>query len=104
MQKHNCTFFGMSCARRHLDLAERVLGALIVDIDPTSSAAKAGLHAGDVILEINHQAIHGPEHALEVSQAIKREQVLLRVWAGGRSRYFLVDSGAGNGPLPRPFA
>ena len=104
MQKHCCTFFGMSCAPRHSDVTERAVGALIVDIDPTSSAAKAGVQAGHVILEINHEAIHGPEHALQISQAIKRERVLLRIWAGGRIRYFLVDSGLGNGPQPRPFS
>ena len=76
------------------------LGALIVNIDPASPAAKAGLQAGDVILEIDHQPVISPEHALELSRCIKQEYVLLRVWTGRRSRYFFVETGELNRPKP----
>ena len=90
--KKNHVFLGMSCARRQFNLAERVSGALIVDIETASPAAKAGLEIGDVILEINHQVVNGPEHALELSRCIKQQRVLLRVWTGGRTRYIPVES------------
>ena len=100
MQK-NHVFLGMSCARRQFNLAERVRGALITDIDTASPAAKAGLQIGDILLEINHQVVDGPEHALELSRRIKQQRVLLRVWTAGRSRYILVESEQLNRSQPR---
>ena len=86
-------FLGISCAGRQFNLAEQVRGALIVDVETASPASKAGLQIGDVILEINHRAVDGPEHALELSRYFKQQRVLLRVWTRGRSRYILVEPG-----------
>ena len=98
----NHVFLGMSCARCQFISAERVQGVLIAEIDAASPAAKAGLQVGDVILEIDHQAVKGPEHALELSRGIRQEGVIMRVWTGRRSRYFLVESEQPNRSQPCP--
>lgn len=87
----NNVFLGMSCARRETHVPGRTYGALVVRIDDLSPAAKAGLQVGDVILEINNQAVDGPEHAIELGRARTKDYVLLRVWTAGRSRYLLVE-------------
>ena len=89
--KTNNVFLGICCARRDADVPGRTLGVLVASIDDQSPAAKAGMRAGDVILEINHQAVNGPEHAAQLGQVNGRDSVLLRVWTAGRSRYFLIE-------------
>lgn len=69
--------------RRQLGLPRSVHGALVVDVEQDSQAAEAGLHAGDVILEINHQTVRNADDAVALSGRSKGDHVLLRVWSGG---------------------
>ena len=82
--------------RRQIDIPANVQGAIVTAVDPNSTAAEAGLKQGDVIVEINRQKVANAQEAIELSDKIKNgEQILLRVWSGGRggggTRYIVVE-------------
>ncbi len=84
-------------ARRQFDIPNNVRGALVVNVDPDSNAADAGLRPGDIILEMDHKAVRNAEDAVKLSEEAKGDQILLRVWsqAGGGpggTRYLTVDN------------
>ncbi|HON08349.1 MAG TPA: DegQ family serine endoprotease, partial [Verrucomicrobiota bacterium] len=79
-------------ARREFNIPNYVKGALVVDVDPDSPAAAAGLQPGCVIMEINRKPVSNADEAIEVSRQIKSSRVLLRIWAGGGSRYIVIDA------------
>ncbi|HWI58809.1 MAG TPA: PDZ domain-containing protein, partial [Bacillota bacterium] len=85
--------------RRQLDVPRSVQGALVVNVDPESTAAEAGLRQGDVITEMNRQRVRSAEDAVTLSEKVKGDRVLLRVWsraAGGAgmggTRYIVVEN------------
>jgi Do/DeqQ family serine protease len=59
--------FGMSVqpltpeAARELDLPSQTAGVLVREVDPDGAAAAAGLQRGDVITQVNGQAVKSPE-------------------------------------------
>jgi serine protease Do len=73
-----------------------VRGALVTNVDQDSNAAEAGLHAGDVIVELNHQTVRNADDAVALSEKAKGERILLRVWRGGEGGggmlYLSVDN------------
>ncbi len=73
-----------AAARRELNIPRTVQGALVVNVAPDSAAAEAGLRQGDVLVEINRQAIRNADEAVSLSEKVKGDdQVLLRVWSRG---------------------
>ena len=87
-----------TATRRQLDVPRTVQGALVVNIDPDSNAAESGLSQGDVIMEINRQRVRTADDAVALSQKVKGDRVLVRLWsrAGGGgpggTRYLVVDN------------
>ena len=85
-----------SKARQQYNIPARVRGALVTNVESGSAAEEAGLRAGEVIVEINRQPVRSAEEAVELSEKVKGDKVLLRVWsnAGGLSgtRLFMVDN------------
>jgi len=77
--------------RRQFDVPSDVRGAVVTSVDPDSTAAHAGLQPGDVILEINHQAVRNADAAVELSEGNKSNRMLLQVWSKGGSRYVVVE-------------
>ena len=82
---------GMSMAGLTAELAEKfqldggIEGVVITDIEEDSDAAKKGLRAGDVIVEVNQNKVTTPaEIEKEVQQALQlgRRSVLLRIQRG----------------------
>ncbi len=70
-------------------LGDRSLkGVLIVDIDPSGRAARAGVQPGDVILEIDGLEVESPGDANRLLSTA--EDVLLLVWRQGHSIYFML--------------
>ena len=86
-----------AAARRQLDIPRTVQGALVVNVDPDSNAAQAGLSQGDVITEINRQRIRAADDAVALTKKIKGQKFLLRVWSKGPggiggTRYLVVEN------------
>ena len=79
-----------TAARQQFDIPKNVTGALITDVDPDSAGAAAGLRAGDVILEINKKPVKSSEDAVAMTENIKDDSVLLRVWSRGSARYVIL--------------
>jgi serine protease Do len=74
---------------RQLGLSDSAAGVVVTDIDPSSHAAVSGLQRGDVIQEVNHQAVKNTsdfERALHAS----KDETLLLVNRQGSTRYVAV--------------
>ncbi len=85
-----------SRARQQLEIPSEIRGgALIVNIAPDSPAAIAQLKPGDIILEINRRPVANAAEAIEESNKIGDESVLLRIWSGGAARYVILESKPG---------
>jgi S1-C subfamily serine protease len=73
-----------------------IQGALVTDVDSDSNAGDAGLLQGDVIIQIDRQAVRNADDAVEFCRKAKGGQILLQVWrrdddlAG--TRYISVDN------------
>jgi serine protease Do len=83
-------------ARRELDLAPSLKGALILEVQPGSPADERGLQAGDVIVQIGRDAIASTEDAIAKLRAAKdsKKPALLKVWREGAMRYVAVTAHA----------
>jgi serine protease Do len=77
--------------RREFNVPVEVQGALIAEVADDSAASEAGVKAGDVILEINRQAVRSAEDAVKLTTNPKDKTTLLRIWSGGSRRYVVVD-------------
>jgi serine protease Do len=73
-------------ARREADIPTTVRGALVTKVDEDSNAAEAGLHPGDVVIEINRQPVRNSDDAVALSEKGKGDRILLRVWRGGEGQ------------------
>jgi serine protease Do len=56
-------------------------GVLVERVEPDSKAAEAGIQAGDVIKEINHQAIKSAkDYASQISKLKKNDAIQMFIW------------------------
>ncbi len=86
-------------------------GALIGEVQPGTPAAKAGMAAGDVLIEFNNKRVSDSAHLrLMVSQTPPKTPVSFKVWRDGKERNFNVTlaelpddiaSNAGDEPADR---
>jgi len=77
--------------RRTIQAPKNLQGAVIGEIDPESDAYQAGLRQGFVIEEIDRKPVKTAAEATGIAGSVKNGQrVLLRVWAGGQSRYITL--------------
>jgi serine protease Do len=78
--------------RTAINLPKDVQGAVIAEIDTDSPAAKAGLHEGDVIQEVNKQSVKNARDLVAISKKLKpNEKILIRVYSQGRSGYVALE-------------
>lgn len=76
---------------REFEIPEGEAGVVVTQIDPDSPSYTAGLRRGDVIHEINRQAVTTAKAAVELSEKLKKEKrVLLRVSTKGTSKFLVV--------------
>jgi serine protease Do len=74
-------------ARKTFKLKDNVKGVIVTGIEPNSPAAERGLRAGDVIEEVNQQAVEKPGDVSKAIDALKKQ--------GKKSALLLVANGAG---------
>jgi len=77
--------------RRQLELPPRISGVVVVGVEPGTPAAEAGLRRGDVIQEVNGQAV---ANVSQFEQAVRRggrEPMMLLVNRGGSTLFVVVE-------------
>lgn len=81
-------------ARSQYDIPDDITGALVSEVEPGCAAADAGLHAGDVVLEISRKSVKNAEEAMELARKADGPRLLVRVWSKngdtGVSRYIVI--------------
>jgi serine protease Do len=89
--------FGMSLSNitpdvaRRLRLPDNARGALVIDVDPASPAARAGLAPGDVIVEVNRQAVTSASEAQrELTKVPSGSSARIVMLRGGQERFVIV--------------
>ena len=89
--------FGMSLGNITPDIARRLRlqddthGALVVDVDQSSAAARGGLVPGDVIIEVNRQAVANSSDAQrELAKVVSGRSASLVVIHQGQERFVIV--------------
>jgi serine protease Do len=79
-----------AAARQQFNIPKNVTGALVTDVEPDSAGFAAGVRPGDVILEINRKTVRNAEDAVALTEDVKDDSVLLRVWSRGGSRFLVL--------------
>jgi serine protease Do len=81
-------------ARKTFKIKDSVKGVIVTSVNPGSAAAERGLHPGDVVEEVNHQAVEHPgdiAKAIEAAKADSKKPALLLVSNGeGEVRFVAV--------------
>jgi serine protease Do len=76
--------------RDHLKIPRHIAGAMVLRVDDESPAYAAGLRPGDIMQEINRQQVVNSDQAVDVSKKLRGQELLLRVWSDGNSRFMAV--------------
>jgi len=89
--------FGMSLSNVTADMARRLRlqdntrGAVIVDVDPASPAARGGLQPGDVIVDVNRQTVASAADAQrELAKVASGRSASLVIIHQGQERFVIV--------------
>jgi serine protease Do len=77
---------------RLLGMDPNAKGAVVSGVEPDSRAAKAGLRAEDVIVEIDRKPIASAEQAVEILRAGVKDAHLLRVRRGDAFRFITIPA------------
>ena len=83
--------------RRQLQVPSAFKGVVVTAVAADSNAAEADLQQGDVIIEINHQALATTEDAIRLCTNAKGDHILLKIWRRdegltGGTRFLSVDN------------
>ncbi len=84
--------------RQQFNLPPHVHGALVTNVEADSAAARAGISAGDVILEINRHPVKSSQDAVSLSAKTESKKTLLRLWSRGSTLFLVVDESAQDKP------
>jgi serine protease Do len=82
--------------REELQAPKDLHGAVVGKVQPGSPADNAGLQRGDVILEVNRQAVQSASDAAqELGKVGKGQDVLLLVWSRGGNSFRVLHPSQG---------
>ena len=76
---------------RQLDLPTRTEGVVVTSVEPGSPAAEAGLRRGDVIEEVNRQAVSNVRDFTSAVHQAGSKSVLLLVNSGGSTHFVPIE-------------
>jgi serine protease Do len=80
-------------ALQELQLPAGTRGVVVTSVDPSSSAAEAGLDRGFVIQEVNRKPVHNVSEYKQALASAGKQSVLLLVAApGGGTHYMVIES------------
>ena len=77
--------------RRELDLSPSIQGVVVTDVSPDSPAAGAGLRRGDVIEEVNRQAVDSVSEYRGALRRAGNQSVVLLVSRDGNTTFIVVE-------------
>jgi serine protease Do len=77
-------------AARRLNLPPGRSGALVTDVAPASAASRAGIRAGDVILEVNRNDVRNAGEAAAAVRRAEGDTVFLLIWRNGQEMFVTV--------------
>ncbi len=76
--------------RQQLHLGQETQGVVISQVDPSGAAAASGIREGDVIEEVNHQAVTSVSEFDQAMKAANGQAILLRVVRDGTGFYVAI--------------
>ena len=82
--------------RRRFAVQEGTTGVLVTDVDPLSAAAEKGIRPGDVLVEVAQREVMTPQDVERIvlsEEKSGRNSVLLRILAGGDTRFIALRLG-----------
>jgi serine protease Do len=83
-------------AREQLQPPKDVQGAVVGNVQPGSPADNAGLQRGDIILEVNRQAVKSAADAAEqLGKVEKGQDALVLVWSNGGNTFRVLHPSQG---------
>ena len=77
--------------RRELDLSPSIQGVVVTDVSPDSPAAGAGLRRGDVIEEVNRQAVDSVSEYRGALRRAGNQSLVLLVSRKGNTTFIVVE-------------
>lgn len=76
--------------RQHLNVPEKIQGVFVKDVETNSVAFDVGIRPGDIVMEVDRKPVRAAKDLFEISQKIKSDQVVLRIWRNG-ARYVVLS-------------
>jgi serine protease Do len=77
--------------QQQLHLSEKIHGVVIAQVDPSGTAAAAGVREGDVVEEVNHKPVASVSDFEQAIRSASSQTVLLRVVRDGTGFYVAID-------------
>lgn len=78
-------------ARNEFGIPANARGAVVTEVKPDSPSATAGLSPGDVIQEINGQAVRNAEDAIRLTEKTVTGKTRLKLWTKSGTHFLVVD-------------
>lgn len=79
--------------RQQFDFGEDVSGVVVTEVDGDGSAAEKGIRPGDIVVEVQQEAVTSPQQVLDKVKAVQKENkrsVLLLLQRAGEKRFVAV--------------
>ncbi len=76
---------------QQLQVPPSTRGVVVTQVDASSAAAEAGLHSGDVIVEVNRRPVSSVAQYQEAVRQGDNQPVLLLVNRGGSTAFLVVE-------------